>query len=63
MYVRMVRFRNVLVHLYGEVDEKFVYEIIEKQLDYFRMFLVDLDEILETTKKEKKTKAKGSRKS
>ena len=62
MSVQMVRFRNVLVHLYGEVAEKLVYEIIEKQLDYFRMFLVDLDEMLETTK-EKRRPSKRTRKS
>ena len=60
-YVQMIRFRNVLVHLYGEVDEHRVHEIIEKELDYFRMFLVDIEDIIERQqKKEKNGKAKKS---
>ncbi|MDE3091670.1 MAG: DUF86 domain-containing protein [Chloroflexota bacterium] len=47
MYVKMIRFRNVLVHLYGEVDDHRVHEILEGELDYFRMFLMDVDAIVE----------------
>ena len=57
-YVQMIRFRNVLVHLYGEVDDKRVHEILEKELEYFRMFLIDLDAIVEQQEKQKKSKGK-----
>lgn len=33
MYVKMIRFRNVLAHLYGEVDDRRVHEILEGELD------------------------------
>ena len=56
MYVKMIRFRNVLVHLYGEVDDKRVYEILENELDYFRMFLMEIDAVLEKQAKKKKGK-------
>ena len=46
MYVKMIRFRNVLAHLYGEVDDRRVHEILEGELDYFRMFLMDVDTIV-----------------
>ncbi|MBI5650436.1 MAG: DUF86 domain-containing protein [Chloroflexi bacterium] len=46
-YAKMIRFRNVLVHLYGEVDERQVYEIVENNLNDFRQFLVDIDTIVE----------------
>ncbi len=53
MYVKMIRFRNVLVHLYGEVDNRRVYEILEDELDYFRMFMMDIDAIIEGERKKK----------
>ncbi len=28
----MAKFRNRLVHLYGEIDDKYVYEFIKKDL-------------------------------
>ncbi len=58
MYSKMVRFRNVLVHLYGEVEDKRVHEIIEGELDYFRMFLMDIDAYIEKNRKEKQVKKK-----
>lgn len=54
MYAKMIRFRNVLVHLYGEVDDKRVHEILENELDYFRMFLMDIDAIVERARAKKK---------
>lgn len=62
MFVRMIRFRNVLVHLYGEVDDKRIHKIVEEELDHFRIFLMDLDLIIEKQEKEKKSRAKGKRK-
>jgi uncharacterized protein YutE (UPF0331/DUF86 family) len=29
---QMAKFRNRLVHLYGEIDDKYVYEFIKKDL-------------------------------
>lgn len=58
MYVKMIRFRNVLVHLYGEVGDTRVHEILENELDYFRMFLMEIDAILERQRKAKKGRKK-----
>jgi uncharacterized protein YutE (UPF0331/DUF86 family) len=35
---QMAKFRNRLVHLYGEIDDKFVYEFIHKDLEDIRKF-------------------------
>ena len=35
---RMARFRNLLVHVYAEVDDRRVVEILHTQLDDFRRF-------------------------
>lgn len=56
MYVKMIRFRNVRVHLYGEVDNKRVHEILENDLDYYRAFLMEIDMVLEKKRKKKKGK-------
>lgn len=40
-YVHMVRFRNLLVHLYAEVDDRQVYDILQNNLDDFRTFIAD----------------------
>ena len=37
---RMVRFRNRLVHLYWEVDDDMVYEILQRDLPDFDRFMV-----------------------
>ncbi len=50
------RFRNVLVHLYGGLDDKRGHDIIENEQDYFRMFLMDIDAIVESQIKKKKPK-------
>lgn len=62
MYVKMIRLRNVLAYLYGEVDDKRVHEILENELDYFRMFLMEIDAVVEKQAQDKKHKAKGKRK-
>lgn len=59
MYVKMIRFRNILVHLYDEVDNERVHEILEKELDYFRMFMMDIDAVVaKQSKKTRKSTAK-----
>lgn len=35
---QMAKFRNRLVHLYGEIDDKFVYEFIHKDVKDIRKF-------------------------
>jgi uncharacterized protein YutE (UPF0331/DUF86 family) len=40
-YVDMVRFRNLVVHLYAEVDARQVYDILQNNLDDFRAFIAD----------------------
>ena len=42
----MAKFRNRLVHLYWEVDDKQVYEILRNRLDDFKMFLDKLSKFL-----------------
>jgi len=42
----MAKFRNRLVHLYWEVDDKQVYEILTNRLDDFKMFLDSLSGFL-----------------
>jgi uncharacterized protein YutE (UPF0331/DUF86 family) len=37
--IAMVKFRNVLVHLYLEVDSKRVYRYIQEELDDFERFI------------------------
>jgi uncharacterized protein YutE (UPF0331/DUF86 family) len=36
---RMARFRNRLIHLYWEVDDEQVYEILHSRLDDFKIFI------------------------
>jgi uncharacterized protein YutE (UPF0331/DUF86 family) len=36
--VKMAKFRNVLVHLYWEIDQKSVYRFLQKNLDDFKLF-------------------------
>lgn len=45
-YVRMVRFRNLVVHLYHEVDARRVYEILQTGLDDIRQFVAEIWAIL-----------------
>jgi len=40
-YVNMVKFRNLVVHLYAEVDDRQVYDILQNNLDDFRTFIAD----------------------
>lgn len=36
--VKMARFRNLLVHIYWEIDSERVYDVIQNDLDDFRLF-------------------------
>jgi len=36
---QMTKFRNRLVHLYGEIDDKFVYEFIKTDVEDIRKFI------------------------
>ncbi len=38
-YVAMTKFRNMVVHLYEEIDEKEIYKILQKNLDDFGKFI------------------------
>lgn len=38
-FVQMAKFRNRVVHLYHEVDDKEVYRILQENLDDFRVFI------------------------
>jgi len=42
VYVQMVRFRNLVVHLYQEVDAERVYEILQSGLDDLRRFIAEV---------------------
>lgn len=46
----MSKFRNRLVHLYYEVDDKQVFEILQKRLDDFKTFLEKIAVFLEFEK-------------
>jgi uncharacterized protein YutE (UPF0331/DUF86 family) len=43
----MAKFRNRLVHLYWEVDDRQVYGILQNRLDDFKRFLNDIARFLE----------------
>jgi uncharacterized protein YutE (UPF0331/DUF86 family) len=38
-YVAMTKFRNMVVHLYEEIDEKEIYKILQNNLDDFEVFI------------------------
>ena len=44
--VKMAKFRNRLVHLYWEIDDHQLYEILQTRLDDFKQFLDSLSEFL-----------------
>ena len=43
---QMARFRNMLVHVYWEVDYRRVYDILQEHLDDLRRFVQAIGEIL-----------------
>lgn len=38
---KMIRFRNLVVRLYSDVDDRQIYDILRYHLDDFRMFIAD----------------------
>lgn len=46
--MKMARFRNLLVHLYWQVNNQRIYEILTKELDDFDHFLDELGKYLES---------------
>ena len=50
--VKMAKFRNRLVHLYWEVDQKVVYEIIRDHLEDFKLFEQGVVKFLKTSEKD-----------
>ncbi len=48
-YVRMIRFRNRVLHVYHDVDAQEVYRILTEHLDDFRMFISDALQIVLST--------------
>lgn len=41
-YVAMTKFRNRVVHLYNEIDEKEIYKILQNNLKDFKQFLKEI---------------------
>ncbi|MEW5961255.1 MAG: DUF86 domain-containing protein [Chloroflexota bacterium] len=41
IYAQMIRFRNLVVHLYTEVDDQQIYDILQHHLNDFRLFIAD----------------------
>lgn len=44
-YGNMIKFRNLIVHQYEEIDPEIVFNIAKNQLDSFRMFRDDIDKV------------------
>jgi uncharacterized protein YutE (UPF0331/DUF86 family) len=51
--VKMAKFRNRLVHLYWEIDDRQLYEILQTRLDDFKQFLDSLSTFLGWDKHQK----------
>lgn len=50
-YSKMIRFRNLIVHMYSDVDDRQVYDILRHHLDDFRMFIADAWRIVQQAPK------------
>ncbi|WP_342669776.1 HepT-like ribonuclease domain-containing protein [Desulfovirgula thermocuniculi] len=44
--IRMARFRNLLIHQYGDIDDRKVYEIICSSLNDLDLYLTELATLL-----------------
>ena len=44
-YTNMVRFRNLIVHQYEEIDPEIVYDIAKNRLESFRQFRDEIDKL------------------
>jgi len=42
-YINMVRFRNLIVHQYEEIDPAIIFNIAKNELDFFRQFRDEID--------------------
>lgn len=49
-FVKIARFRNMLTHIYWEIDNKLVYEIIQTHLQDFDAFLQEIKKYAENKK-------------
>lgn len=47
-FIAMVKFRNRIVHLYHDVNNEDVYDILQKNLDDVDSFLIDIIKYIET---------------
>lgn len=45
-YITMAKFRNKIVHLYQEIDDKEIYRILQDNLDDFKRFLAEIIQII-----------------
>jgi len=43
-YINMVRFRNLIVHQYEEIDPEILYNLARNQLEDFRQFRNEIDQ-------------------
>ncbi|MBC2722387.1 MAG: DUF86 domain-containing protein [Desulfosporosinus sp.] len=44
-YINMVRFRNLIVHQYEEIDPEILYNLARNQLEDFRQFRNEIDQL------------------
>ena len=44
---QMKRFRNILVHRYGEIDDRLVYQFASEQKSDFEQFIEEVEQIIE----------------
>jgi len=51
-FLAMARFRNRVVHLYDQVDNKEIYRIIQQNLSDFKKFIKDITNFLDKNQKE-----------
>lgn len=50
LYKNMIRYRNLLVHIYHEVDDTITYGIYKRHLDDFELFIEDIEDIISMLK-------------
>jgi uncharacterized protein YutE (UPF0331/DUF86 family) len=53
--IQMARFRNRLVHIYWEVDDKEIYRILQTRLDDIKIFLNKFGTFIGTARKSRKS--------
>jgi uncharacterized protein YutE (UPF0331/DUF86 family) len=45
-YIAMIKFRNKVVHLYYEIDDREIYKILQNNLGDFNMFIAEILKII-----------------